>query len=211
MNTLVQCDFDGTITTRDASFFILDAFAQGDWRRLLQDYKEHRVTVGQFNTRAFAMVKADRETLLRTIRGKVKIRPGFQELVDCCATKGFRFVIVSNGLEFYIKAILEELGLERLEVHAARASFHPAGMEVQYLGPGGKPLNDGFKEAYIQLFLQRGYRVIYAGNGDSDSYPAQHAHKVFATGELLTYCQQHNLGCQPFDKLSDIARELEQL
>jgi len=73
MKTLVQCDFDGTITEKDASFLLLDAFAQGDWRRLLRDYKEHKISVGEFNTRAFAMVKADKATLLEALKGKVKI------------------------------------------------------------------------------------------------------------------------------------------
>jgi len=100
VKTLVQCDFDGTVTEEDASFFLLDTFAQGDWRRLLQDYREHRISVGEFTTRAFAMVKADRHTLLEALKGEVKVRAGFHELVNYCLKKGFRLVIVSNGLDF---------------------------------------------------------------------------------------------------------------
>ena len=70
MKTLIQCDFDGTITEEDASYFLLDTFAQGDWRKLLQAYKVRRISVGQFNTGAFAMVKADKQTLLDAVRGK---------------------------------------------------------------------------------------------------------------------------------------------
>jgi 2-hydroxy-3-keto-5-methylthiopentenyl-1-phosphate phosphatase len=211
METLFQCDFDGTITEQDASFFLLDAFAQGDWRQLLSQYKQHKISVGEFNTKAFAMVKASKETLLETVMGKVKIRPGFQDLVAYCARRGFRFVIVSNGLAFYIKAILQEIGLANIEVYAAEAWFHPEGMEVQYIGPDGNQLGDGLKEAYIKLFLQQGYRVIYAGNGDSDIYPAKYAHQVFARGELLNYYRQNNLNCQAFTDLSEIVKTLRLL
>ncbi len=211
MKTLFQCDFDGTITEQDASFFLLDAFAQGDWRQLLRQYKQHKISVGEFNTKAFAMVKASQETLLETVRGKVKIRAGFQELVTYCTKRGFRFVIVSNGLAFYIKAILQEIGLANIEVYAAEAWFHPEGMEVQYIGPDGNRLVDGFKEAYIKLFLKQGYRLIYAGNGDSDIYPAKYAHQVFARGELLNYYRQNNLNCQAFSDLSDIIKALNLL
>jgi len=38
MKTMVQCDFDGTITEEDVSFFLLDTFADGDWRQLWKDY-----------------------------------------------------------------------------------------------------------------------------------------------------------------------------
>ena len=211
MKTLVQCDFDGTITEKDASFLLLDAFAQGDWLRLLREYKEHKISVGEFNTRAFAMVKADKATLLEALKGKVKVRAGFHELVNYCLRKGFRFVIVSNGLDFYINAILKDLGLENIELHAAKTAFHPEGMKVQYIGPDGKRLEDGFKEAYTELFLKLGYRVIYMGNGDSDIAPARYAHHVFATGDLLTHCRGNNLDYKPFENFIDVVRYLEQL
>ena len=205
---LVQCDFDGTVTEEDISFFLLDAFAQGDWRQLLREYKEHRISVGEFNTKAFAMVKADKPTLLGALKGEVKVRAGFHELVNYCLKKGFRLVIVSNGVDFYIKAVLKDLRLENVEVHAAQASFHPEGMKVQYVGPDGKRLEDGFKEAYIKSFLKLGYRVIYIGNGDSDVAPAKYAHHVFATGDLLAYCRENNLKYKPFETFLDVIREL---
>ena len=211
MKTLVQCDFDGTITEEDTSFFLLDIFAQGDWRRLLQEYKEHKISVGEFNTKAFAMVKADRATLLKALKGKVKVRAGLHELVQYCLRRDFRLVIVSNGLDFYIDAILQDLGLRNIEVHAAQASFHPEGMEVRYLGPDGKRLEVGFKEAHIESFLNLGYKVIYMGNGDSDIAPAKYAHHVFATGELLAYCRENNLKCKPFENFIDAVTQLELL
>jgi len=211
MKTLVQCDFDGTITEEDISFLLLDAFAQGDWRQLLQDYKEHKISVGEFNTRAFAMVKADKHRLLEALQDGVKVRAGFNELIDYCLNKGLRFVIVSNGLDFYIRAVLKGLGLRDAEVYAAQASFHPAGMKVRYVGPDGKRVSDGFKEAYIELFLGLGYRVIYIGNGDSDVAPAKYAHRVFATGDLLAYSKENNLNCKPFKDFRDVVRDLEQV
>jgi len=211
MKTLVQCDFDGTVTEEDTSFFLLDAFAQGDWRRLLREYKEHRISVGEFNTKAFAMVKDDKPTLIEALKGKVKVKAGLHELVNYCLKKGFRLVIVSNGLDFYIKAVLKDLGLDSIEVHAAQASFHPEGMKVQYVGPDGERLEDGFKEAYIKSFLKLGYRVIYMGNGDSDVAPAKYAHHVFATGDLLAYCRENNLKYKPLENFIDAVRDIDLL
>jgi 2-hydroxy-3-keto-5-methylthiopentenyl-1-phosphate phosphatase len=208
MATVVQCDFDGTVTKKDTSFFLLDAFAQGDWRRLLREYKEHKISVGEFNTKAFAMVKADKPTLLEALKGKVEVRAGFHELVNYCLKKDFRLVIVSNGLDFYIKAVLRDLALKNIEMHAAQASFYPEGMEVQYVGPDGKRLDDDFKEEYVKSFLKLGYRVIYVGNGDSDIAPAKYAHHIFATGELMAYCRDNNLDCKPFENFLDVVREL---
>lgn len=206
--TLIQCDFDGTITEKDVSFTLLDTFADGDWRQLLSEYKEGKISVGCFNTKAFAMVKADRQTLLEAIEGQVKVRAGFHELVVYCRRKGFRLVIVSNGLDFYIKAILSDIGMEDIPVFAAQTRFLPEGMQVQYVGPDGRHLPDGFKEAYVSSFLRRGYQVVYVGNGPSDFPAAKRCHHIFATGELLGYCKKANLNCNAFADFNDIVRAL---
>ena len=211
VKTVVQCDFDGTITHKDVSFMILDAFADGDWRQILAEYREGKIPVGLFNIRAFAMVKADEQTLLEFVRGKARVRDGFRELLACCEKKGFRFVIVSNGLDFYIKAILRDMGLDDIEVHAAQSRFGADGVDVCYIGPDGTRLEDFFKDAYVRLFQKRGYRVIYIGNGASDISPARQSHRVFATGDLLASCKKANLDCTPFDDLNDVIKGLELL
>ena len=206
--TIIQCDFDGTITEEDASFYLLDAYAEGDWRSILQQYKEGSITVGEFNTRAFAMIRQDESTLLSKLDEHVRVRPGFRELIDYASYRGFRFVIVSNGLQFYIEALLRSLGIEGIEVRAATNQFRSDGVHVQYVAPDGTVLQDGFKEAYTKLFLSEGYRVVYVGNGTSDSYASRHAHLVFATGDLLTYYQRHELPCIPFTDLTQVVDAL---
>src|SRR4030042_4471611 len=78
---LIQCDFDGTITEEDVSFALLDAFAQGDWRKLFQQYRDKKISVGGFNTRAFALVRASKNELLEVVRSETRVRPGLPELV----------------------------------------------------------------------------------------------------------------------------------
>ena len=175
VKTLVQCDFDGTITQEDMGYMLLDTFASREWRQLLDAYKEHQISVDYFNTKAFAMVKADRQTLLKFVKNKVKIRAG----------------------------------VDNIELFAAQTQFGTKGIEAQYIGPDGNQLQDGFKEAYIRLFLSKGYRLVYIGNGSSDIPSARLAHHVFATDELLTYCQETNLNCTPFVDLKDIVRGLD--
>ena len=211
VKTLFQCDFDGTLTPEDVSFMILDAFGGRGWRRILAQYKEGKISVAQFNARAFTEVKADEETLVRFVRDRARIRPGFQDLLSYCQRRGFRFVIVSNGLDFYIKTVLSGLDAHNIEVFAARTGFGADGIEARYLGPQGEPLEDGFKESYLGSFRESGYRVIYAGNGFSDIAPASQAYHVFATGELLTACKEKNLSYTPFNDLTDIVAGLESL
>ena len=208
---IIQSDFDGTITEDDVSFVLLDTFAEGDWRKLFQQYRENKISVGDFNTKAFAMVKASSEELLQVARDKVRLREGLHNLVAYCQERGFRLGIVSNGLDFYIKSILEDVGLGNIEIHAARTRFNAGGLEVQYIGPEGNQLNKGFKEAYTKLFLKQGYQVSYVGNGPSDIFPASLAQHVFARDGLLESCREKKLKCKPFDNLNDVVRGLKLL
>ncbi|MFC1873245.1 MtnX-like HAD-IB family phosphatase [Chloroflexota bacterium] len=211
MKTLIQCDFDGTITEKDVSFLLLDAFADGNWRQLLNEYKEGKIAVGDFNTRAFAMVKTGRKTLIDYMRGKVKIRKGFGELLDYCRGKDFRFVIISNGLDFYIETILKNLGVDGIQVFAARTQFDSLGMRVAYIGPDGKSLQNNFKETYTRLYLEEGYRIAYVGNGISDGPAASLSHQIFAREGLLTYCNKKHLRHTIFNDLTDVTKGLELL
>jgi len=213
MKTAVQFDFDGTITEEDVSFVLLDEFAEGDWRRLLKEYMEGRISVGAFNTMAFAMIKADERTLVDFVLNNdaIKVRAGFRELLDFCTRKGLKFVIVSNGVDFYIDAILKDMGLPNVEFYAARSRFLPEGMDVKYIGPDGQQIEVGFKEAYTRALMDDGYSIIYAGNGVSDIYPARLAGQVFATGDLLERCREENLECITFNDLQDVVRGLEGL
>ncbi len=206
---VLQCDFDGTITVDDVSFLLLDKFAEGDWRKILAKYREDKLTVGEFNRRVFSMVRATRKEMTDYMRQHLKLRSGLPELVRACKKLGLRFVIVSNGLDFYIEQVLEDLGLNDVEFHAAETVFDPEGMKVRYVSPDGKEINDGFKEAYMRLFLGQGYRTIYIGNGYSDFPAASLAHEIYGIDGLLEHCQKVNVNCRVFEDLKEIAGSLQ--
>ena len=208
---LVQCDFDSTIAADDVSFLLLDVFAEGDWRQYLKLYHERKIPVGVFSSKTFGMVKADEQTMLDYIlkKNRAKLREGFKELLDYCAGKGYKFVIVSNGLSFYIEAILEDMGVDNIEVFAAETEFHPEGLVVRYFGPDGRQLQDNFKKSYVELHLSQGYRVIYIGDGLSDIIPASLAHHVFARDDLLADCRKKDCKYTPFNDLNDVVKGLE--
>ncbi len=206
---LVQADFDGTITLRDVSLLLLDRFGPAGWRRLLGDYRAGRIRVEEFMARAFAGVRAGRDALVDHALRETRVRRGFGGLAAWCGAAGVPLVIVSNGLEFYIRALLEREGVRDVEAHAARAEFTPDGIEVRYAGPGGAPLRAGLKEDYLELHRARARRVAYIGNGDSDRAPALRADRAFATGALLDWCRRTGAACRAFEDFDGVRSELE--
>lgn len=209
--TLVQCDFDGTVTIGDVSFQILDEFTGNGWRGLFEEYVQGKMSVNRFNATVFSKVKADKETLERFVREKAVIRPGLPALLKACQERNFRFVIVSNGMMFYIDAIIKMLGIRGVEFMAARANFHPGGVEAWYEGPDGRPVEDGFKEAYTRDYLKQGYRVVYIGNGTSDFAPARLCSHIFSIDNLTAACKEAGVAYTPFTDLYEVAEGLAKL
>ncbi|MCK4863304.1 MAG: HAD-IB family phosphatase [Dehalococcoidales bacterium] len=213
MKIAVQCDFDGTVTEEDVSFLLLDTYVGPRWREYLIEYTEGRIPVGTFNKKVFGMMKADRQTMTELVLNseRVKIRPGFHEMLEYCSQKDFKVVIVSNGLIFYIEAILKYLGVDGIEVHAAENHFSPDGMTVRYVGPDGAEMEVGYKEAYTESLQKRGYDVIYIGNGASDVHPARRSIHTFATTDLLEKCREEDIDCTPFTDFRDVVNGMEDL
>jgi 2-hydroxy-3-keto-5-methylthiopentenyl-1-phosphate phosphatase len=211
MKIAVQLDFDGTVTEEDVSFLLLDTYVGGIWREHLKEYTAGNIPVGTFNKKVFAMVKAGKKAMTELVLNsdRVKIRPGLSEFLGYCRRRGIKTVIVSNGLIFYIKAILNKLGLDGVEVYAARNRFGPGGMKVAYVGPDGAEMEIGFKEAYTGLLEKQGYDVFYVGNGASDMFSARRARHVFAVDELLKCCRRENVPCTPFTDFFDVMRGLD--
>ena len=212
MKTLLQCDFDATLTIGEVSHTLLEQFAEGDWKPIQRDYYGGRITVEDCNTRQFAMIKASRETLKDFLvnSGKVVLRPGFSELFDYAKKSGYDISIISNGLEFYISTILENLGLNNIEVIAARSEFTGDGIILTYPGPDGILMESGFKASWAGVQQERGFdRIYFLGDGAADAPPARRATHIFAIGTLLKICREENLACTPFNDLFDIINWLE--
>ena len=205
----MQCDFDGTVTIEDASFTILDAYVPDKWRPLFEEYQQGKMTVGEFNSTVFAMVRADKEILLQLVREKVSVREGFAEFITYCRLKNYRFAIVSNGLDFYIKDILERTGFNEAEVHASNTVFSENGLIVRHKGPDGNYLDEDVKAAFTDYYLNRGYKVVYLGDGRSDVLPASKSHFVFATGSLIEYCNSEKLSCTQFTDFNHVIKVME--
>ena len=213
MKTAVQCDFDGTIIEGEASILLLDEFADGNWREIDDEFYSGQKSVIDCSKECFSMIKADEKTLTEFVlsSGRIKVRDGFVEFYNYCTQKGYYFIIVSNGLIFYIEAILHELGISNIEVFAGQNQFSPDGMDVKYISPNGAEAETDFKEAYTELLEKQGYRVVCIGDSVSDIFTARRASHIFATGDLRDHCRKENLGFIPFETFHDVIRGLEDI
>lgn len=205
---IVQCDFDGTITTNNLSLLLRERFAIGDWQKIESDYFRGKLTVEQSNLRQYALIKESREKLQEFARENVAVRPGFSQFVEHCRAAGVGLVIVSSGLDFYIQATLDKLGVSDLELHCAGTSFSRDGIVVSYLDPEGNVVAEGFKKKWLAWLKIRGGSVIYIGDGLSDLEAACAADYVFAIGDLRRLLSARSVAHRTFSDFHDILRQM---
>lgn len=211
MKIAIQCDFDGTIVKGEVSILLLDAFADGNWREIDDAFYNGEISVKDCTKQCFSMVKADEKTLKEFVLrcDRIKVRGGFVELCNYCQQKGCHFVVVSNGLTFYIDVILKDLGVRNIEVFAAQNQFSSDGMKIKYTGPDGYEPETDFKEACTKYLQKQGYIVICIGDSVSDIFTARRANYIFATGALRDHCRKENLEFMPFETFNDVIKGLE--
>lgn len=205
---IIQCDFDGTITSNNLSVLLRENFAQSGWQEIDSDYSRGYLTVEQSNKLQYVFVKEPKEKLQEFVRQHIEIRPGFPEFISYCRNAGIPLVIVSSGLDFYIETVLNEIGMQGLELHCARTCFSNEGIIVSYHDPIGNSIDHDFKKGYLTWLRERDRHIIYIGDGLSDLDAARHADQVFATGDLVALLDASSVRCDVFSDFYDLIRQV---
>jgi len=205
---IIQCDFDGTIIRNNLSVLIREHFAADARRAIEADYLRGQITVEESNRRQFALVKEPKERLREFVCRHIDVRQGFTELIADCEAKGNRLVIVSSGLDFYIEAVLRELGMSDAELYCGKTEFNENGIMVNYVDREGNTIEAGFKISYMNWLKRLDRSIVYIGDGLSDLEAARSADYVFATGHLARLLREEHVSWSYFDNFIDIRNKL---
>lgn len=184
MANIICLDFDDTIVLDNTARQIFERFAPPGWEELGERKARGELTVEQYNAAALDLVDATRDELMEFVVSVARPREGFAELLDWAHWNGWMSVVVSNGYDFYVDAVLDHLGFDRVARHAGRTSKDYR-WRVRYYSPRGVVLEDGFKLSYAGAFRAAGDFVAYVGDGESDIEAAKLAPAVFARSTLL--------------------------
>lgn len=205
----VLCDFDGTITLEDTGVATMRAFAQPEWWDIELAWRRGGIGSMECLSRQFGMADVSPEQYRRFIESQ-PVDPAFPELVRLCERSGARFIILTDGLDLYIRWILEKLGLTGLEVWSNEGRFDGSGRMVcgfPHQHPVCK-LHGNCKLAHLFRTRRSSRRIIYVGDGYTDRCPAASADVVFAKDVLAEYCERVGIAAVSFDGLADVVAAL---
>ena len=209
-------DFDGTVTDRDVGDFIFETFIppelknNGWHRKLIDEWKAGRLSSQECLTIEAKQAIIDKKELDCSL-DKFELTKGFPETVAYCRDHNISIMILSDGLDYYIRHILGRHGFGDIEYRANEITLVNGGMEVRfpYMDTGcGRCGN--CKRSHIIRHRKDAEKTIYAGDGYSDRYAIRDVDVVFARRDLEEYCTRENITYTPFEDFFPILEYLRE-
>jgi 2,3-diketo-5-methylthio-1-phosphopentane phosphatase len=196
---VVLTDFDDTAAAQNVAEMLLNQFGDPDWKDVRQSFRDGQLSLKDYQEITFRNINADRATMQSYVKEHANLRPFFKDLWGFCQSNGIQMAVVSQGLDFYIQAVLEREGVGRVPVYAVDTKFEGGEISYHYnhtdLGKEDEGNSKGF---VVQSFQKKGAYVFFAGDGHSDLEAARVADVTFAHRNLATFCDDEKIVYQPF-------------
>ncbi|MGH8116135.1 MAG: MtnX-like HAD-IB family phosphatase [Rhodanobacteraceae bacterium] len=187
----ILCDFDGTIAVEDVTDSLLDRFAAPEWQVLERHWRAGTIGSAECMAGQVALLDASRDEIDGHLDG-LRIDPAFPAFAEAVLAAGSTLRVVSDGLDYAIRAILSRCHLDDLPVLANR---------LVQTGPRTWKLETPFSDSHCRIGSghckcasavrehNRHHRVLLIGDGASDYCPAGEADYVFAKHRLIEHCR----------------------
>ncbi len=202
------CDFDGTISPQDIGAAFVERFSAGrdaEREALLARWFAGGLGHRELTTGELALVDASLEEALEFAR-TFRLDPHFAPFVREARGRGDAVMIVSEGLDFYVRDHLARAGFPDLPWAANGARFEGRAVhaEFPFADPGCESCGN-CKAQHVRRYRGRGFHTVLVGDGLSDRCGARAADTVLARGDLLAWCERERLPHVPFEHFGDVA------
>ena len=203
---IIASDFDGTITLCDSLFDFFKNFAKPEWIEVEKLWEDKIINSKECLEREFALVSDLSPELIQNYIKTIKIDPYFKEFYEKIIKKGIDFVVVSDGVDYFINKICTLNGIEGIKIFSNHGEFINNKFKLTYPNEAyGCIKNSGTCKCKIVMNLKQKYdKVYYIGDGTSDYCVSDKGDKIFAKEKLANYCKQNNIECTKFETFKDL-------
>jgi len=211
LQSAVFCDFDGTVARRDVGYSLFHHFSGGRNDALLPGWKAGRLSTRDCLLKEAEMVRAPAAEILAFL-DHFDLDPTFAPFVDHCRALGVPVVIISEGLDIYIKRVLARYGLADLPVISNLGFLENGGLRIEFPHTNHRCTRcgscKGERIEEYRLACDTPCRVAFVGDGYSDACAARAADLLFAKDDLQQYCEAEKIPYNRFVDFRDVAKVL---
>jgi 2-hydroxy-3-keto-5-methylthiopentenyl-1-phosphate phosphatase len=203
-DTLVLVDFDGTITQQDVGAHLFNTYSKNRSQKIVSLWLKGEISSRECLERECQLIEIT-PFELRNFALIQKIDAQFPAFVDLCKGEKLELVIVSDGLDFYIKLILEKYGLDEIPFYSNRLRFKNGVMNPEFpFFDRGCGACGNCKSYHLKNLRSKSGKVVYIGDGLSDKCAVKEAEIVFAKNDLREFCIKENIPCFSYKDFGDI-------
>ena len=212
MRPFLVCDFDGTVCLADVGDRFFEHFVprerHGEWAALIEAYDTGRMGSREVMEKECAMVRLTLGDALAFADG-FRAEPSFASLVAACRSKDVGLAVVSDGLDVYIRRILDNAGLPDVPVLANLAVFRGDVLRPEFPWAGrGCGRCGNCKGGHVEELKAAYSPVVMIGDAHSDVCGALAADRVFAREILSALMKDRGRPTEHYDDFDDVARAL---
>lgn len=210
----VFIDFDGTITKTDVGEELFLRFGDPETaKEIIALWMDDKISSIETWEKLCGTVKNLQLDALNKMIDEIEIDDYFKEFLSYCSNNKIEVLILSDGLDYYIKRILKKENLEHLDFVSNELTF---GSNMEMIP--SFPFTD--EECDQCANCKRNHVIsnsgddefsVYIGDGYSDKCPAQYCDFIFAKKSLLKYCEQNRISYFPYSSFADVLKRLKQL
>lgn len=209
-NSIVFCDFDGTITKNDTVNYFLSLFADKKWLEIEEQWIKGEIGSKECMTRQFNCIDYISQEQLDNFIENIEIDEYFVEFVEFLKKNNTEVYIVSDGFDLFINSTLKKYNLDDIKVFSNKLIFDNGKFITSYPRYQiGCKKNAGLCKCEVIESHRENKRVIYIGDGNSDVCVCSLADTLFAKNELSVYCCVNSIAHIKFSIFKDICSYLD--
>ena len=210
---MVQSDFDGTISLLDVTDTLLNRFGKPGWQELEDAWERGDIGSRECMKGQVALLDMS-ETELQTHLDTIEIDGHFIRFVQEAKALGIKVQVVSDGIDYAIRHVLDRNGLGDLEVianHLVQTGERSWRLDSPWASNHCARASGNCKcERLAEQQAIHG-RVLYIGDSTSDFCVSGKADFVLAKYKLIAYCESNGIAHARFEHFGQATQLLEQV
>lgn len=206
MKTIIVCDFDGTITKKDSLYNFFNSYASKKWLEVEKLWKEGKISSKNCLMEQFGLVNNLDKNLIDNYLKTVEIDDYFKDFLDFINQKKIDFIIVSDGIDYFIKKILNNHGIKNLKIISNKGYFENGKFKISFQNSNNDCSCACCKCKVVNDFKQIYDKIIYIGDGYSDFCVSRKVGYIFAKNDLLKYLEEKEIKCMQYKNFKEVIR-----
>lgn len=201
-------DFDCTITHNDSTDELMKLYNREMYEEYQQKFRNGELTVKKYLSDLITSLDISEDEYKKSVAKNVIVDEYFKEFTEL----GEKFRIVSAGTVLNIVSVLESNGIHvrRDNIYSNNVLFENGKIRIEYPYEYDSSFYGIAKGDIVKKYKEKGYEVIFIGDGVADIEASKHADKLFAKvgRRLEKHCVENGIEFVPYRDFRDIIENI---